>query len=416
MNKDRRCAVISLGNELTNGAVQDTHLSYLGKELTRLAITINKHIIIPDDIETAARELTTLIEEYPLLIVTGGLGPTSDDITREAMSIAVDTGLEFHSEIWETIEHRFSGRKIAESNKKQAEIPKGFAIIENKWGTAPGFTGMIKGCRIVVLPGPPRELTNMFDEYVMPLLRENFGFAEHKNLELCIYLVGESDIEDEYSRFKESGVMLHTRLAEDRVIVTLDGDDRSIQEEIFLHFEKTFGPFRVRRPDKPVNRLLFDALSSRGSSIAFAESCTGGLVSKWITDIPGASEVFWGGIVTYSNDSKMKLLGVDAGLLKKEGAVSRSVVEQMALFVLEKSGADYSVAISGIAGPGGGTDEKPVGTVWISAWGKKMKQSTRKFLFTGSQEWIRRKSTVCAFLLAEYFISEKEGLDIVDKW
>jgi nicotinamide-nucleotide amidase len=416
MIKNRKCAVISLGNELTSGAVQDTHLSYLGNELNRLAISIDKHVIITDDTDLAASEILSLSGKYPLIFVTGGLGPTSDDITREAVSSAAGVELEFNPEIWKTIEQRFAGRKIAESNKKQANIPRGFNIIENKWGTAPGVSGVIGECRIVVLPGPPRELSGMFAGSVITMLRQIYGIAEHNNLRLSIFMVSESEIEDAYSKFKGGAISLHTRLAEDRVIVLLEGDSEDEREEIFAYFEKTFGSVRVRRPDTTASRLLFDALSEKRSTIAFAESCTGGLLSKWITDIPGSSAIFWGGFITYSNDSKSGILGVDPLLIEKEGAVSRSVALEMARCAIRKSGADYSIAVSGIAGPDGGTLEKPVGTVWISIAGKNLNNVTRSFYFTGNREWVRTKTAVSALLLAEYFISEKEGLDRIVKW
>ncbi len=403
-------AIISLGTELTRGDVQDTHLVFLGKELRRTGYEVSRVTILPDHRAWAAAEMRKRASENALVVITGGLGPTSDDVTREAVADAFGIGLEFREDAWRDITLRFAGRPVSESNRKQAMIPAGFAIIPNPRGTACGFHGRIKDCAVFVLPGPPRELEPMFTESVLPLLGKGKGSPED-SISGSVFLIGESLIEDEYLAGNSGDVEFHTRLEKDRVLFRLEGGSEESREGLFERFVESFGAVRVRRGSLSSAELLYNALIGKKSNIVLAESCTGGLVSEWITEIPGSSSVFWGGYVVYSNEAKSLALGIGQSLIEEKGAVSEAVVLDLVESSLVRSGAGFAIAVSGIAGPSGGTPEKPVGTVWIAVGGAGRDAVARRFLFSGSRERVRKTAATTALLFAESYVSGVYGAD-----
>jgi nicotinamide-nucleotide amidase len=412
-----RAAIISLGTELMRGIVRDAHLEFLGKELRLLGIEVARQTILPDDLDAAVDEIRRTTAEYGLVIVTGGLGPTSDDVTREAIARAASVRLEFREVLWQRIVELFSGIIPSESNRRQAYIPAGFDPIENTRGTACGFRGRIGKSTVVVLPGPPHELQIMFTRSVIPFLGNGGTRDRVSHLDVSVYLVGESRIEDACQKVKGAGVVHRTRLAEDRVIVTFEAGSSGARAEIengFSGLVATFGELVVKRGDSSAAERVTAALRTRNARLVTAESCTGGLIGEWITNIPGSSDIYWGGCTVYSNESKTVLFGVPPILIEKEGAVSREVVRVMAGSALLISPAEYALTVSGIAGPSGGTDEKPVGTVWISVRARDGRELTRRFHFSGDRQRIRRKAAACALLLCDTLIAEKDTLDILD--
>lgn len=400
--------ILSVGTELTEGSILNTHFRFLGAEIKGMGFYTRRCVQIPDDPVIFRRELREATQNSVLVIITGGLGPTSDDLTRDIVAEVAGTTLRFDSSIWEDLVARYStqGRTIASTNRKQAQIPSGFQILPNAVGTAPGFCGQMGECMVIALPGPPLELEQMFLRQAVPLIRKKFfGSPDLQSSEIIAtaLMIPESVLEQALQRISGTGggMLWSTRVAHDRIVLTLRGSQPRERQRILSGLLDRFGSVQIRRGDVQPSRLLYDALLQREECIALAESCTGGLVSKLLTDIPGSSKVFWGTLVTYSNEAKQSFLGVPEHVLNNSGAVSAEVASGMSEGLLQRTPADLGVALTGIAGPEGGSEEKPVGTVWISARHRRGKELCRGFHFHGNRDSIRRRSAVAALLLGE---------------
>ncbi len=401
--------LLSVGTELTNGVILNTHFRTLGSALKGLGFEVTRAVQIPDAEDLFRRELLRAVGEAGLVVVTGGLGPTSDDLTREVIAGVAGVELEFREEIWNALLARWRGRLVAASNRRQADIPQGFTVLENANGTAAGFLGRIREALVAALPGPPREMEPMFEEGVLPALRGHFGLAATEETTLTALLVPESALEEALQQRGAAGVLWGTRMTDDRIVVTLTGPQAGRRETV-ARLREAFGASRIRSGDYPPAAGLFELLRRRGLTLAVAESCTGGYIGKLITDNPGSSEVLWGSMVVYSNRAKEQILGVDRSILETDGAVSRRSAEAMARGVLERSGADVALAVTGIAGPGGGSAEKPTGIVWICALSAGGESRCREFRFPGGRDVVRRRAAVAALVLAEGLVSGEEPL------
>ena len=430
-----RAQLLSIGTELTDGVIQNTHFRYLGSQLKSLGFRVVGGLQLPDELEPIRRALADA--EAELVVITGGLGPTSDDLTREAVARAAGVSLEFHPELWQGLLERYasSGREPPESNRRQAFIPAGFEALPNDWGTAPGFWGRLPGPKrgpgaapgakpgrdagakpgawLAALPGPPAELEPMFARRLLPLLGAVFsGIAGGAELAATALLIPESALEDALRQHRREGIAWGTRVAEDHIAFSLRGGLEGEREAVLAALQEQFGAARLRRGFWRPGEILFRALELRGERLALAESCTGGLAAKWLTDLPGASRVFWGGVAAYSNDAKERLLGVPRSLLEEHGAVSEQAAVGMACGLLERSSAELAAAVTGIAGPEGGSPEKPVGTVWISALHRDGRSLARGFRFTAGRDLLRRRSAVATLLAAECLLT---GLELPQK-
>ena len=408
-----RALLISIGTELTDGIILNSHFRFLGSQLKSLGFRVVGGEQLPDELEPVLRALARGAAEADLVVVTGGLGPTSDDLTREAVAGAAGVSLEFHPELWERLLERFAagGKRAPESNRRQAFIPAGFEVLANDWGTAPGFWGRLRpGAWLAALPGPPAELEPMFARRLGPLLSAAFpGIAAGEELAATALLVPESALEDALRRHRREGVSWGTRVAEDHIAFSLRGTAAAGHEAVFAALQGEFGAARLRRGHGRPCESLFRALAERGQRLALAESCTGGMAARWLTDLPGASRVFWGGAAAYSNDAKERLLGVPRALLEEHGAVSAEAAAAMARGLLERSPADLAAAVTGIAGPEGGSPEKPVGTVWVAALHRDGRSLGRGFRFMGARDLVRRRGAVAVLLAAECLLA---GLDL----
>jgi nicotinamide-nucleotide amidase len=413
-----RAQLLSIGTELTDGVIQNTHFRFLGSQLKSLGFRVTGGLQLPDELEMIRRALAEAQAQAELVLVTGGLGPTSDDLTREAVALAAGVPLEFHPELWQGLLERYasSGREPPESNRRQAFIPAGFEVLPNDRGTAPGFWGRLPGTGkrrgpgawLAALPGPPAELESMFVQSLLPRLAAMFpGAATGPELAATALLIPESRLEDAL-RLQPKGIAWGTRVAEDHIAFSLRGGQEEERERVLTALQGEFGAALLRRGHWRPCELLFRALELRGERLALAESCTGGLAAKWLTDLPGASRVFWGGVGAYSNDAKERLLGVPRALLEEHGAVSAQAASGMARGLLERCSAHLAAAVTGIAGPDGGSPRKPVGTVWISALHRDGRDLTRGFLFSGGRDLIRRRSAVATLLAAECLLTGQE--------
>jgi nicotinamide-nucleotide amidase len=366
--------IINTGTELLLGNTQNTHGTWLGRELFRLGLRVSRQTTIPDGaiIEEA---LTESVRRSDVVIITGGLGPTSDDITREATAAMLGCELIEDEAALRSLEAFFATRKkvMAPSNRKQAQSPVGADVLPNGNGTAPGIyvpprLNPIRPCAIFLLPGPPRELYPMFFGEVEPRLRALAGVASDRTmLEMKFTGIGESDfhqaIDDQLAGVDGLEYGYCARIGE--VDLRLIGSEEEVTRSRGIA-EAVFAANLVSDDGTSLEAVVLRQLLKQGMTLATAESCTGGLVASRLTDVPGSSDVFTYGFVTYANRAKVEILGVEENVLQQYGAVSEEVARQMAEGALRVSHADVSVAVTGIAGPSGGTPEKPVGTAWLA--------------------------------------------------
>lgn len=375
MSADLRIELLNTGSELLLGTVRDAHLSWFGKELFSLGLRISRQGTVPDGLPI--REL--LLEAFSrtdIVIVTGGLGPTTDDITREIVAELLGRPLHPHPVTLERIRERCRKRGFAFQERMglQALVPEGAIVIPNDHGTAPGLhlpaTQTAEGANphVFLLPGPPSELQPMARSYVLPFLA---GLVAGREQHDCrIYKVvgmGESLLEAKVGLelSKRGDIEVGYCARPNEVDFRLIGP-KAILDEVEPLVLEAVGDHLVSSDDESMEEIIVKLLKASSSTLSTAESCTGGLMANRITNVPGASSVFMEGFVTYSNASKTELLGVPAELIATHGAVSEEVVRAMAEGALARSGTHFALATTGIAGPDGGTPEKPVGTVWLA--------------------------------------------------
>jgi nicotinamide-nucleotide amidase len=377
--------IINTGSELMRGLVLNTHSQWLGRQLSDAGYLAARQTAIPDTgpaIQQAVRESLGRAE---FVIVTGGLGPTSDDLTRDLIAGLLGKKLHIDADILGRLEAFFAerGRPMPASARVQAQVPEGALVLDNPNGTAPGlamkadpnpFRADAKPAWLVMLPGPPREMRPMFTNFVLPLLRREFPLtADFACLTLRTTGVAESLVEEKISDALspliraglELGYCAHYGHVDVRLSAQADGAGELVSKAEAIVRER-LGPHIYGTQDEQLNSVVVGLLTQRKQSLVLAESCTGGLIASRVTDVPGASAVFLCGLVTYSNEAKQNLLGVRAETLDRHGAVSEPVAREMAEGARVRFHADYALAVTGIAGPDGGTEEKPVGTVFIA--------------------------------------------------
>jgi nicotinamide-nucleotide amidase len=404
--------VLGVGNELTEGRTQDVHARYLGGFFRELGMEVRRVSLIPDDYALYVAELRRGAGEAEVVVTTGGLGPTSDDLTREAIAEVSGHDLVYHGDLWDRLKARFPHRRISETNKKQVMIPRDFHIFENAHGTAPGFAGLSGQTWFVALPGPPRELLPMVEEQLRPLLAQTFEVVPVGLLSGTALMVPESNLEEALQRHQERDIHWGTRAEMFRISFAIRGGNEGVRERVFERLREELGAGRIHRGDTSAAELLLGAAEAQGKRIVTAESCTGGLMSKLLTDIPGSSTAFWGGVVAYSNQVKQQLLGVSRESLESHGAVSAEVAEAMATGALDVAGrgADVAISVTGIAGPDGGTAEKPVGTVWCAVASREGGCESRHMQLPASRDRVRRWSALSAMLMAHEILKRSSSL------
>ena len=365
--------LIAVGTELLLGEIADTDGQFVSQCLSELGINVFYHTVVGDNPARLRAELTRALGRSDLVITTGGLGPTYDDLTKEIIADTLGRRLVRDGESLARIERFFEkiGRVMTENNKKQADMPENCVIFSNDWGTAPGCAVEADGCTVIMLPGPPRECRPMMTERVMPYLRAKSD-SVIASRRIRVFGMGESAVEDRLKSMMESSlnptVAPYAKDGEVLLRVTAKAASAAECEALLAPATERIKaelPGVVYGVDvESLEEALFLRLKERKMTFACAESCTGGLVAKRMTDLPGSSEVFLGGVVSYANSVKEDLLGVPARILEQYGAVSPAAAAYMALGVLRLTGADLAVSLTGIAGPSGGSEEKPVGLVY----------------------------------------------------
>lgn len=395
----RTAAVLSIGDELIAGDSVDTNAPWLSSRLFDLGWRVIERRTAADDAVTIASAITDLAARADVLISTGGLGPTLDDLTRAAMARAIEEELVEDDGAARTIRAWFarSGRELPEVNLVQALRPASAACLENPNGTAPGLRGAIGATRVYALPGPPREMQPMFESLVAPELAGGDAWTTRA---LHTFGIGESDVAQRLGDLlaRDERVVAGTTASEGVVSVRLRAPATRARELATAErrVRDALGVYVFGEGDDTLASATLGMLRARDETLALAESCTGGLLGSMITSVAGSSDVFAGGWVSYSNRFKRDHLGVDESTLSTHGAVSSETAYAMARGALARSGADHALSITGVAGPDGGTPGKPVGTVWIGYAKGGGDVETRLFRFPGERETVRRRSAMAA--------------------
>ena len=400
--------VINTGTELLLGEVLNTHLTFLARELFALGLRIDRQITVPDG--PALR--SALAETFgcaDLAFVTGGLGPTTDDITRDVAAELLRLELRHDPDVMAIITSRFRKFRVEVTQRvaRQADVPEGAQVLPNKDGTAPGLylranlNPKISSPHLFLLPGPPRELQPMFKEFVLPILitlRSNEAVSERRTYRVTG--MGESTVENLIGEklLAIPGLELGYCARPGEVDVRLIGTGAALDQDEAI-VTSALGHFIFSYGDKNLEEVIVKILTTRNETIATAESCTGGLLAHRITNIPGASAVFRAGYVAYANDSKITFLGVDGRFLRENGAVSEATARAMADGVRERTSATYALATTGIAGPGGETETKPVGTVYIALASEHAGTLVRQHCFPVDRETFKQLASQAALNL-----------------
>ncbi len=410
-------SIITIGDELLIGQVVDTNSTWMAKELNKAGFRVCRRLAVGDVWDEIWNALDEESKKADIILITGGLGPTADDITKPLLCkyfngrLVVDEGaLANVKNIFENV----LKRPMIERNLKQAEVPDVCTVIQNKRGTAPGML-FNKDVKVFIsMPGVPHEMKGMMEDDVIPYLQKNFQAQTIVHRTLLTAGVGESFLADLIQQFEEA-LPAHIKLAYlpnygmVRLRLTSSGlDKEAIENEINQQFEilqVLVKKYLVTNEDEPIEKTVAKLLLASNKTIGTAESCTGGYISHLITSMAGSSAYYKGSVIAYAYDAKENLLGVDKNELEQKGAVSEEVVTQMVNGALKNLDVDFAIAVSGIMGPGGATEDKPVGTVWIGVGGKE-KVVTQKMFFRFDRARNIQLTAVYALNMMRKFILE----------
>jgi nicotinamide-nucleotide amidase len=402
-----QASIVSVGNEILSGKTVDTNAAHLSAELLTIGVPVVSSYTVRDEIDAIVRGLELASADADVVLTTGGLGPTDDDLTRQAFAEFLGVELELRDELLERIEKFFAGRNypMAERNKIQAYIPAGAKTLANI-GTAPGIMAESKGKLFFALPGVPMEMERMFAESVLGELKRLASDQAIVIKKLKCFGAGESTIAEMLGTMMQRGRNPLINCTASSGIITLHiiatAEDTETAGQMALKDEKflrnKLGELVYGTEEQSLAEVVGEKLAGQGKTLAVAESCTGGLLAKLLTDIPGSSNYFTYGWITYSNQAKSSELGVDADLIDQYGAVSEQAARAMATGARNRAGTDYAISITGIAGPAGGTEQKPVGIVYIGV-DSNNGCFIRQFFLSGNRRFIRLRAAQTALNL-----------------
>lgn len=407
--------LISVGTELLLGNIVNTNAAYLSEKCADMGLSCYYQSVVGDNEERIISTLKTAMERSDIVILSGGLGPTEDDLTKEAAAKALEKQLVMHEPSRKSIEAFFKNRdqQPTENNWKQAMIPEGAIAVENENGTAPGIIMEEKGKTLILLPGPPNELGPMFEKSIMPyLIGDGKSTIYSQTVKICG--IGESRVEtmvkDMIDVQSNPTIAPYAKNCEVHLRVTAKAEDekqaKKLVKPVVKELKSRFGNHvYTTDADTTLEKAVFDLLGANHLTVSTVESCTGGMLAARLINVPGISDVFKSGYITYSNKAKRKILGVKKTLLDKQGAVSEAVAREMAKGAAILTKAEVTVAVTGIAGPDGGTEEKPVGLVYI-ACNVCGKITVKKFNFSGNRAKIRETAVSSALILMRQCILE----------
>lgn len=405
--------IITIGSEITTGSILNTHSKYISSKLLELGIETYYHTSVDDNKKRVSDIINIALQRADIIITTGGLGPTDDDLTKEVISETLGLELISDKDIEDNIRNIFSklDKTMPTNNLKQAFKPEGSQFLKNSIGTAPGIFLSKDNKKIIMLPGPSKEMELMFNNEVIPLIHEDYNIIIKS---VNIIGIGESQLEMKIKDLinKDSDIIIATFAKEGEVEVKIigKGKNKDIIENkinnVIKILEQRFHEYIYGFDNIPIEIIVFNLLKEINYKIGFCESCTGGLISSRFSRIPGVSQVFDRSIVTYSNNAKMEELGVNSNTLEKYGAVSEETAIEMANGLLNRDNLDLSLSVTGIAGPDGGTEEKPIGLVYLCI-STKDKSMPIKCNFNGNRESIQNKTATRAFFELRKFLLNK---------
>lgn len=398
--RERAVALLATGDELLFGGQVDLNSSAIARRLLDVGFEPRRFVVLGDDEDELVRQLADLAPAHCAIIVTGGLGPTLDDVTRHACARAAGVDLESNAQVLRDLKALFEsrGRPFARANERQALFPSGSEVLPNPHGTAAGFCVEVAGALVFALPGPPREMTPMLEAYVLPRLASLSGAgAAHERRTFYLLGLSESVFADMCGTWmgRAMNPLVGVTAVHGVLSVTLRARARTRDEACALvdargaEVRERFGEWIFSETQPEPAFALGEELLRRGTRVSIAESCTGGLVAAKLTRVPGISAVFERGFVTYSNEAKTELLGVDPEILRAHGAVSKAVAIAMARGAAERARASAAVSVTGIAGPSGGSPEKPVGLVWFGVYAAGIVSSAERHFVVRDRDLIR---------------------------
>lgn len=411
-----KAEILAVGTELLMGQIVNTNAQYISSKMPEAGVGVYYHSVVGDNPDRLEDSLKLALERCDIVITTGGLGPTQDDLTKETISRVCGKKLVIHEESLNKIKNYFSrlGRQMTPNNEKQAYMPEGCIVLKNNNGTAPGCIIEMGEKAVIMLPGPPVEMKPMFLDYVMPYFK-NKGAYSLESVILRVFGIGESAMETKIMDLIDGQtnptIATYAKEGEVTIRVTASVPMGQSAEQILMpvvnEIKRRTGENLYSDKDETLDSVAAGLLLENNITIATAESCTGGLISEMLTDVPGISKVFMGGAVTYSNEAKMEYLGVKEQTLKAYGAVSRETAAEMAEGIRKRLKTDIGISVTGIAGPGGGTDEKPVGLVYVGLSGDGG-TITKELRLSGNRKKIRTITALNVFDLIRRHVLKLE--------
>ena len=397
--------IIAIGSELLTPTRQDTNSLWLTEKLNEIGIEVKLKTIVGDDELRLEETIRDALKRSEIVITTGGLGPTEDDITRQVAAKAINRDLVFHEDLAEELREKFRnwGREMPEINRRQAFVVEGARILPNPNGSASGMLIELDEKFLAVFPGPPRELKPMFENHVLPKLKEAAGEIFVRRKILRVSGMGESAIDEAIAPIYKTYKSVQTSILFNRSEVEIhlgargeiESEAEAILGELAEKIAEKLGLAVFAMDGETMEEVVGKLLSENGKTVSVAESCTGGLIGERLTEISGSSRYFIEGVIAYANEAKIRTLNVPQELIETCGAVSAQVAEAMALGMRERAETDYAVSVTGIAGPGGGSEEKPVGLVFIGYSDEKQTKSI-KLILPGDRYLIRWRSSQAA--------------------
>ncbi|MBQ1250953.1 MAG: competence/damage-inducible protein A [Clostridia bacterium] len=411
-----RCELIAVGTELLLGEIANTDAQMISLGLSELGINVYHHTVVGDNPARLTAALEIAKSRADIIITTGGLGPTADDLTKETIAAAFGKKLYMDKEQQERL-HQRMGSRMTPNNEKQAMLPEGCEVLVNDWGTAPGCAFYAEGCHVLMLPGPPSECTPMFKYRARPYLERLCTDGQViRSRFVKIFGMGESAMEDKLSymmnKLENPTAASYAKEGECEVRVTAKAGSEeeayALIDPVVAEIREVLGSVVYGVDVSSLEEVVVKGLIEKGLTVATAESCTGGLVGKRLTDISGSSTCYLGGVVSYANEVKMGVLGVKEETLRNFGAVSAETAMEMARGVRKLTGADIGVSTTGVAGPGGGSPEKPVGTVYVGISAEGLDKVIKpEFRHTATRTRIRNSTASNVFNLIRQEILEK---------
>lgn len=398
--------IIAIGSELLTSNRTDTNSLWLTDKLNRIGIDVKLKTVVGDDDARLEETIKDAVKRSRVVLTTGGLGPTEDDITRKVVARALGKRLSLDEKVLEEIRERFRSFGVAnmpERNSRQAMVISGAEVLSNPNGSAPGLFLEHEGCAIALMPGPPREMKPMFESHVQARLEKLAGGVRFATRVLRVAGLGESAVDEKiapiYTKYENPQTTILFNSSEIEIHLRAHGrteaDAEILLDDLALKIEQELGNSAFSFRGETMEEVVGRRLAMTGFTLAVAESCTGGLIAQRLTSVPGSSKYFTEGVVTYSNESKVRLLGVDKKMILEFGAVSQQVARDMARGVRHRAKTDFGLAVTGIAGPDGGTEEKPVGLVFI-ALADDAHTEHKRLMIPGDRELVRWRASQAA--------------------